>query len=338
MRRRTLLRGVCLAAGTSVAGCLDRDRGGPTYENPVFEPILADPSVHRAADGEFYAYGTADDWRDGEGTRVVPIVRSSNLVDWEYVGEAFESTPDWKEYGNVWAPMVVRRDGRYLMYYSLSTWGDENPGIGIATSDDPGGRFEDRGELFTSEEIGVENSIDPFFYEDDGTPYLFWGSFHGIYGVELESDGTTLAGEPFQIAGDRFEATYLYERDGRYYFFGSTGSCCEGPLSTYRVEVGRADSLRGPYVNAQGRNLMTFGGEVVVDDGAGFVGPGHNSMVVDDRDTEWLVYHAYVEGNEWIDSTPRRALMLDPLQWEDGWPRVESRVPSTERSGPVFDE
>lgn len=60
--------------------------------------------------------------------------------------------------------------------------------------------------LFTSEEIGVQNSIDPYFYVDEGTPYLFWESFHGIYGVELAADGLSVGREPFQIMGDAFEA------------------------------------------------------------------------------------------------------------------------------------
>jgi len=46
-----------------------------TYTNPVFEPILADPTVVRADDGWFYAYGTQDDWGDGHGSRLIPVVK-----------------------------------------------------------------------------------------------------------------------------------------------------------------------------------------------------------------------------------------------------------------------
>lgn len=336
MHRRAFVRGVGAAGLATAGGCLERFGRERTYSNPVFEPILADPTVIRTDDA-FYAYGTEDDWRDGEGSRLVPIVRSTDLVEWEYVGEAFEERPAWKERGNVWAPSIVERDDEYHLYYSISEWGDENPGIGVAVSSTPEGPFEDRGKLFTSDEIGVENSIDPYFYRHEGTPYLFWGSFHGIYGVELSADGTDAVGEPFRIAGDRFEATYLHERDGYYYFFGSTGSCCDGPSSTYQVEVGRAESFEGPYRNPAGDDLLDSGGGLVIEGSDEFVGPGHNSMAVDDEGTEWLVYHAYESGNEWIDSTPRRPLLVDPLRWEDGWPRVEDRVPSVERPVPTID-
>ena len=54
----------------------------------------------------------------------------------------------------------------------------------------PGRSFTDKGKLFISNEIGVQNSIDPFYIEEDGHKYLFWGSFRGIYGIELSDDGS----------------------------------------------------------------------------------------------------------------------------------------------------
>src|SRR3546814_2102050 len=78
-----------------------------TYTNPVFEPILADPTVIRDPQtGFFYAYGTQDNWGDGQGSRLVPILRSTNLVDWQVVGQAFEEKHSWKEAGGILAPDV----------------------------------------------------------------------------------------------------------------------------------------------------------------------------------------------------------------------------------------
>src|SRR5690625_1058337 len=116
---------------------------GLEYSNPVFEPVLADPSIVRGEDGFFYAYGTEDNWGDGMGSKLVPIVRSDNLVDWEYIGDAFEEKPSWKEDGGIWAPDIVFYNDKYYMYYSQSTWGDANPAIGVATSSSPEGPFED---------------------------------------------------------------------------------------------------------------------------------------------------------------------------------------------------
>lgn len=345
MRRREFVkRSLGVTATAAVAGCIDgiHQVGGTvtptaTYENPVFEPILADPSVVRADDGTFYAYGTEDDWQDGEGLRLVPTVRSDDLVNWEYVGEAFEAKPGWKDSGFLWAPDVIRMNDTYHIYYSYSEWGDENPGIGVATSDDPAGPFEDHGPLFLSDEIGVTNSIDPMVFHRDGTPYLFWGSFHGIYAVELSADGMGVTGEKTHVAGDHYEGSYVVERDSRYYFFGSVGTCCEGVFSTYHVRVGRSDSLLGPYEDPDGDDLRDVKGPVVVEEGDGFVGPGHNAVLTDDAGDDWLLYHGYEESEGYVGSTPRRPLLLDRLRWEDGWPLVEDRVPSREAHVPAID-
>lgn len=65
-------------------------------------------------------------------------------------------------------------------------------GIGMATAHRPEGPFKDHGKLFRSNEIQIQNCIDPFYIEDKGKKYLFWGSFHGIYGTELTADGLSL--------------------------------------------------------------------------------------------------------------------------------------------------
>ena len=54
-------------------------------------------------------------------------------------------------------------------------------------SDRPDGPFKDNGMMFRSNGIKVQNSIDPFYIEDDGHKYLFWGSFRGVYAIELSA-------------------------------------------------------------------------------------------------------------------------------------------------------
>src|SRR3546814_5392391 len=110
----------------------------------------------------------------------------------------FPYTRLFRSKGGIWAPDAVYYKGLYLLYYSYSTWGDPNPGIGLAVSEKPEGPFRDLGKVFLSKEIGVDTSIDAFFIEDEGTPYLFWGSFHGVYGVDLNADGTRVSGENFR--------------------------------------------------------------------------------------------------------------------------------------------
>lgn len=303
------------------------------YSNPVYEPVLADPTIIKAEDGNYYAYGTEDAWGDDSETKLVPIIRSKNLIDWEFIGEAFEEKPDWKGAGNIWAPDIQFYNGQYMLFYSLSLWGDPDPGIGVAVSDSPAGPFQDEGKLFTSEEIGVANSIDPFLYVDKDIPYLIWGSFHGIYGVELSQDGMATAGEIFQLAGADFEAPYIIERNGFYYFFGSKGSCCEGENSTYHVAVGRSESLSGPYIDREGEGLLDNGGTTILaaDEDSKFAGPGHNSVIADEAGNDWIVYHAIEKSDPLLWSgASRRPMMIDPIIWEDDWPMIKDGQPSVE--------
>lgn len=60
-------------------------------------------------------------------------------------------------------------------------------------------------------------------------------------------------------------------------------------------------------------------------------------MITDDAGDDWLLYHAYEEGEGYIEGTPRRPLMLDRIDWSDGWPKVEGKTPSQEATVPRID-
>jgi arabinan endo-1,5-alpha-L-arabinosidase len=322
-----------------------------TYTNPVFEPILADPGIIRGDNGMFYAYGTEDDWGDGQGTRPVPIVESRNLVDWKFVRNSFtwNSRPKWKTNGGVWAVDVAKVNGKYLMYYSFSIWNDPNPGIGVAEAATPAGPFTDIGKLFLTSEIGVPASIDPFYVEEGGKKYLFFGSYstaanQGTYAVELTEDGRRIKDLNIKVkvaAGD-FEAVTIHKRGEYFYFFGSRGHCCDGLNSTYNVRYGRSKNLLGPYIDKSGSDIRERGKGTLFINGVGnskFVGPGHNAAIVtDDAGTDWFIYHAILRSTPYVSSgANRRSLMLDRITWVNGWPEIDGSTPSIgPQNGPHF--
>ena len=317
------------------------------YRNPVYEPILADPTVIRADDGWFYAYGTSDDWGDGNGTHQVPIVRSKNLMKWDFVNDALITRPIWKDKGGIWAPDIAQVNGKYHLYYAFSMWADPNPGIGLAIADSPAGPFTDIGKLFLSEEVGVPNSIDPYYFEADGKKYLFWGSYsnassQGTYGVELSADGKSVPdlSAKFKVAAGDFEAVTIQKKGDYYYFIGSKGGCCDGANSTYQLRVGRAKEFRGPYLDQDAKDLKQRGaGTLILHGNATYAGPGHNSRYfTDDADTDWLLYHAILKNNPKVPSgANRRVLMLDKLNWVNGWPTLTNSEPGEgTMAGPVF--
>jgi len=300
------------------------------YSNPVVSYSLPDPTVIKAADGYFYLYATED-------IRNTPIHKSSDLVNWKFVGTAFSDAtrPSFEPKGGIWAPDINMIGSRYVLYYSMSVWGGESTcGIGVAVSDKPEGPFSDLGKLIRSNEIGVQNSIDPFYIEEDGEKYIFWGSFNGIFAAELSNDGLTLkpGTEKQQIAGTAYEGTYILKKDGYYYLFASVGSCCNGVKSTYKTVFGRSDNLFGPYFNKTGQSMNDNQHEILIHGNESFVGTGHNSEIITDNDGKtWMLYHA-------VDVTnPRgRVLMLDEVLWKGNWPFVEGNSPGMNRIKPSF--
>jgi len=300
------------------------------YNNPVVQYSLPDPTVIRATDGFFYLYAT-------ENIRNTPIHKSSDLVNWKLVGTAFSDStrPSFEPKGGLWAPDINIINGKYVLYYSMSVWGGEMTcGIGVAVSDKPEGPFTDLGKLFRSNEIGVQNSIDPFYMEEAGKKYLFWGSFSGIYVIEMSEDGLSVKNdaEKRQIAGKAYEGTYILKKDGWYYLFASVGSCCEGIKSTYKTVVGRSENLFGPYLNKEGKSMSENQHEFLIRGNDRFVGTGHNSEIVTDKAGKtWILYHAVD-----INNPKGRVLMLDEVIWTDNWPSVKDNTASLSHPIPTF--
>ena len=326
------------------------------YSNPVYEPVFADPCVI-AYEGKYYAYATEDygEWKPSDdplenvsNKKVVPILESEDLVHWYFKNGAFTDLkkPSWGTYGsNVWAPDVVQIGDTFVMYYALSVWGDPDPGIGIATASHPLGPWTDKGKLFTSNEIGVNNSIDPaVFRGQDNKLYMIWGSFRGLYGVELTDDGLGLKGgvegakeSKVRVAGldtstpwngGTYEAPYIIYENGYYYMFASSGTCCEGLASTSHVRVARSRDPLGPYVGSDGVDMLgTERGDIVVQAGADFVGVGHNAVIKDGKGDWYLLYHGFdTKEHGMYGNSNRRTLLLSKLEWQNGFPYVEGKV------------
>jgi len=322
---KNVMMAAVLFAGASDAFSQD------TFSNPVIPTSLPDPTVIRADDGFFYLYAT-------ENVRNLPIYRSPDLVDWTFVGTVFtqETRPKWNRKGGLWAPDINRIGDKYVLYYSKSEWGGEwTCGLGVATADRPEGPFTDHGPLFTSKEIGVRNSIDPFYIEDEGRKYLFWGSFHGIYGIELSADGLSVkpGAEKQRVAGNFMEGTYIHKRGRYYYLIGSSGRCCEGAKSNYRVTYGRSENLFGPYYDKSGRRLLDGHCEVMLHGSDLVIGPGHNSEIItDDLGQDWMLYHGFQRS----DPDAGRVVYMSQVKWRDDWPYIDDAKTAATSDKPMF--
>jgi arabinan endo-1,5-alpha-L-arabinosidase len=315
--------------------------------NPVsqsFADTFADPTVIRGQDGFWYAYATSDPLRSGSGVaHHIPIARSSDLVKWSYVGDALAG-PD-----AYWAPDVRYLDGRYVMYYAIAPASGAFA-IGVATAPEPAGPWTRQSEPVVAPRPGggggYLSTIDPAeLTAADGARYLYFGSYYGgISVVRLAADGLSAVGAPTMVAIDnKYEGAYVVRHDGWYYLFASSANCCAGPATGYAVSVGRSRSPLGPFADAHGVSLMDSrvgGTPVVTQNGNRWIGSGHNGLVTDLTGQDYLVYHAIDRNQPYLDQPygiNRRPMLLDRLDWIDGWPVVRAGAgPSdTPQPGPV---
>ena len=147
---------------------------GTFFSNPIIATDAPDPSIIDGEDGYYYLFGTGGN-----------VFRSRDCVNWTKLGFAFEKAPSFVPGCNaIWAMDVNKIGDKFVMYFSSSAWGGiEECGIGVAYATKAQGPYKfvtPGGKLFISTEVGVLNSIDPFYIEDNGQKYLFWGSFFGI--------------------------------------------------------------------------------------------------------------------------------------------------------------
>jgi arabinan endo-1,5-alpha-L-arabinosidase len=306
---------------------------GPTGDNWRLRGDLRahDPALVAGGNGkDWFVFSTGDQQIAG-GT--IQIRSSADGRNWKFAGTVWDKIPDWLSkavpgVNNLWAPEVYQHGGTYYLYYAASTWGKNNSIIALATNTtldpaDPNYKWVDQGQVVRSTAQSDFNAIDPGIVEDaDGTPWMAFGSYWtGIQMVQLEwPTGKRSADKTRHKIADRkqapnaIEAPYVVPHDGKYYLFTSWGQCCEGVNSDYKIVVGRADNVTGPYVDQDGRALLEGGGTVLRKASGSRIGPGGQSV-----SEEIIAYHYY---DAKAKGTPK--LALQRITWgDDGWPQLD---------------
>ncbi len=301
---------------------------GAPVDVPSIPTPAHDPSIIKEGDW-YYLFTT------GPG---ITIQRSRDLVSWAVVGSVFRTPPDWtyrdvpRFDGTGWAPDISLVNGRYLLYYAVSSFGSNQSCVGLATNatldpKSPAYRWEDRGKVIGSLPWKDDwNAIDPnLAWDEDGHYYLDFGSFwDGIKMAAIDPGTGKLLKDPPDlislarrpgVADDPIEAPFIFPHGGQYYLFVSFDFCCRGINSNYKIAVGRSASLTGPYLDRDGKPMRDGGGTIVLQSYDDVHGPGHNAALRDGLH-EWLVHHMY-------DGTRggMAVLQVRLITWTvDGWP------------------
>lgn len=262
---------------------------------------------------------------------------SPDLVAWTLVGAVMPALPDWAQQAvpgarGAWAPDISLINGRYHLYYALSTFGKNRSAIALQTTatldrSDPAFGWRDEGVVLASGPDDDFNAIDPNIVATaDGRVWMSFGSFwSGLKLVEIDpATGKPRAGAALTAIAARprpgaIEAPCIIEREGWFYLFASFDFCCRGVDSTYYTVVGRSKAVAGPYVDRDGKPMMKGGGLIVLhadlDPASRFKGPGHVA-VLRDGGRDVIVYHAYDSRRGGVPT-----LRIQSLAWtDDGWP------------------
>ena len=302
--------------------------------------LVRDPSRIIKRGQTYWIYGT------GKGTQQYS---SSDRLHWTNRGPALRTTPAWvatavpdNKDGAVWAPDVLFKNNKYLLFYSFSAWGTNKSAIGVATSTTLApDSWVDQGIVVASTGAEGFNAIDPAGFEDaEGNLWMVFGSYvQGIRMVRLDSNTGLRSAQDTKIydlatrpgvPSNTIEAAYVHFRDGYYYLFVNFDWCCRAFRSSYNIRVGRSKSVTGPYIDKEGKDLNQGGGSLMLnavfdnseDNTTGRliddqVGPGHVGILQEGADY-WLSTHY-----EWSRKTNATTLNVQRLAWDaDGWPRA----------------
>jgi arabinan endo-1,5-alpha-L-arabinosidase len=281
-----------------------------------------DPSTIVKCDDEYWLFSTG---------RGIHSRRSRDLLKWEQGPRVFAAPPAWTTNvvpgfrGHFWAPDVIRVGQRFLLYYSVSTWGKNTSAIGLATNPtlnpaDPDYAWTDEGPVIQSVASDDFNAIDPGAVQAaDGTLWLSFGSFwSGIMLIQLDgASGKRIEGDETIHAlahQDAIEAPCIWRHEDSYYLFVNWGLCCRGTNSTYNIRVGRSATITGPYLDHEGKDLMLAGGGLLIESEGARIGPGHASIYTESG-TNWMGYHFYDGERAGAATLGIRTLDLDAERW-----------------------
>jgi arabinan endo-1,5-alpha-L-arabinosidase len=265
--------------------------------------------------GVWYSYSTnLTQWTPGPAT-VFPSGQWPAWINTAVPGFA----------GQFWAPDAIYMNGYYYLYYSASTFGSSRSAIGVTrTASLASPNWQDQGVVVQSNgSSNVINAIDAALFTDtNGNVYMSYGSwFGGIAVVQInQSTGKIVNGAtPTKIAGGNgadWEAPYIVKEGSYYYLFVNRGNCCQGANSTYRIVVGRATSITGPYLNQSGGNLNSTDGTTVLATSGKYIGPGHFGLLREGS-CNYVSTH-YYDGND----NGNAKLDILSLTFSNGWPTL----------------
>jgi xylan 1,4-beta-xylosidase len=284
-----------------VEGQRRADLGDGRFLNPILSGDHPDPTIIRDGDTWYMTFSSFESYPG------LVIWKSPDLVNWTPVTAALKTN-----IGSVWAPELVKHQGRFYLYIPA--------------------RFPDRRSIYVihaekiegpwSEpiDLNLPRHIDPgHAVGEDGKRYLFLSNGDR---VALAEDGLATAGEvehvydPWRypeewvVEGFAPEGPKILRRGDWFYLITAVGGTA-GPPTGHMVIAARSRSIHGPWENAPNNPIVrTWSAREK------WWSRGHATLIEGPGGRWYMAYHGY-ENGFW---TLGRQTLLDPVEWtKDGW-------------------
>jgi len=291
------------------------------YTNPILPGVNPDPSICRVGPDYYLATSTFF-FVPG-----VPIYHSRDLVNWRLVGHALTRRSQFRldEPGGlssaatrppeIYAPTLRYHNGTFY----LITTNVHGGGNFFVTASDPAGPW--------SEPVFIDDgAFDPsLFFDDDGKVYYTRrGPFETKDIVQAEIDLangellTPLRSISLGLVSDDAEGPHLYKINGWYYLMIAEG----GSMYLHMETIGRSRSPWGPFESCPWNPILSqhhaWWHPVRTT--------GHADLVQAHDGSWWMVFLATRHANYHDLTLIGRESFLAPLQWQDGWPLVDTQA------------
>lgn len=270
-----------------------------TFKNSIFSGDYPDPSL--LVDGDaYYVVHSSFEYYPG-----LTIWHSKDLTNWSPVTSALT-----KYVGSVWAPDLVKYNGKYYIYFPA-----DNTNY-VIVADSIGGKWSDPINLKISH-------IDPGHVVDDiGNRNLYFNS--GVY-VPLSLDGLSVTGElqqaydgwpiPVEWSIECFcmEEPKLFKRAEYYYMTVAQGGTAD-PGTGHMVIFFRSESPFGLWENSLSNPIIQTQSNAET-----WLSVGHVKIFENSSDEWWMIFHGYKNGHY----NMRGQTLLAPVEWtNDGWYKI----------------
>lgn len=293
-------------------------------KDSIILPItkIGDPYILRD-NNKYYLYATSA--ADG-----FLVWESTDLINWTPPIKCYQKNENSFGDSKFWAPEVYKFENKYLMYYTAN-WKNHSKEalrIGLAIANSPLGPFEDLNKELPLFDLGRGALDGHVLIGYDKRKYLFFSSagedniiagekYAHIEVLRLSDDGLQIEGAPKMLIKCELpyeklnpelhqywaEGPFVVKNNGKYHLMYSTNFFAS---EFYSICCAVSDNPTGPYIKYENNPILKKNKFIS--------GPGHNSVVDDQKGNLYCIYHIHSDYNN---PSKDRQVCITPMSFQN---------------------